>query len=84
MIGDKEHPIRCSKLSFIVKCSARTFMLGYTTDDDEGPESAQTGSVVHAGIAAFHKEKGSLAIRKGAALDAIKNAAPLFPARRLK
>lgn len=85
IFADRNNPVRCSKLAAIVKCSVRVFMLGiYNNEDDEGPESAQTGSLTHAGIAEFHRQKGSLVIRKGAALDAIKHAAPTFPVGRSK
>lgn len=48
-------------------------------EDDEGGVAAQTGSVTHAGIAAYHQEKGRLAIRKEAAWNAIAQAAAQFP-----
>ena len=85
MFADNDNPIRCSKLADIVKCSMRVFMLGFNAEDDEGPEAAQTGSLTHVGVAEFHRQvKQTLNIRKGAALEAIKNAAPTFPASRSK
>lgn len=80
MFADKSHPIRCSKLANIAKCSARIYMIHLIdNEDDEGGESAQTGSLTHAGVAAFHKTKGNLSMRKGAAWDAIAKAAKEFP-----
>lgn len=48
-------------------------------EDDEGGAPAQTGSLTHEGVAAFHKTKGTLEIRKTAAWQAIANAAGKFP-----
>lgn len=48
-------------------------------EDGEGGESAQTGSVVHAGVAAFHLQEGGLKVREKAAWDAIAKARTLFP-----
>lgn len=85
MFADKNNPIRCSKLAALVKCSMRVYMLFSTSDEDElGSAAAQVGSLTHAGVAAFHTTKGSLTLRKGAALDAIKHAAPNFPRSRHK
>lgn len=81
MFAGKQNPIRCSKLAHIAKCSARIYMLMLTGDeDDEGGPAAQTGSLTHAGVAAFHDNKSRLlSVRKGAAWEAIANAAPKFP-----
>lgn len=80
MFADKDNPIRCSKLASIAKCSARVYMLGLMyADDGEGGESAQTGSVTHAGVAAFHKTEGGLKVREKAAWDSIAKARTLFP-----
>lgn len=55
-------------------------MLSLMADtDDEGGTPAQTGSLTHAGVAAFHKEKGGLEIRKKAAWDAIAKFKSGFP-----
>lgn len=81
IFADKDNPIRCSKLGHIVKCTARVYMLGIITDDEEGQggEAAQTGSMVHEGVAAFHRCKGKLLERKAEAWEAMKLAASKFP-----
>lgn len=48
-------------------------------EDKEGGGSAQTGTLTHAGVAAFHKEKGGLDIRTKAAWDAIAKTKGMFP-----
>lgn len=73
------NPIRCSKLASIYKCSMRVVML-YDEEDTEGGPAAQTGSVVHAGVAEFHRlENDPHSTRKKAAWDAINVAMTKFP-----
>lgn len=48
-------------------------------DDDEGGPAAQTGSLTHAGVAEFHRNRSNIQERMRAAWDAISKAAPLFP-----
>lgn len=80
MIGDSQNPVRCSRLASIAKCSGRIWMLEYLdSDDSEGGEAAQTGSLVHAGVAAFHKEGGRLDARQKAAWQAIADNRAKFP-----
>jgi hypothetical protein len=80
MIADKENPIRCSRLSSIARCSGRIFLVSFLdNEDDVGGEAAQTGSLTHAGVAAFHKERGNLEIRQKAAWDAIAKTRQMFP-----
>ncbi len=80
MFADKDNPIRCSKLSAISRCTARIYMLELMTDiDDEGGTAAQTGSLTHAGVAAFHATKGTLKNRTDAAWQAIAKTASKFP-----
>lgn len=77
----RDKPIRCSKLASIAKCSIRIWMIGMIDcEDDEGSPAAQTGSLTHAGVAAFHKTQDkTLAERKKAAWDAIALNRTLFP-----
>lgn len=80
MFASKEYPIRCSKLASIPKCSMRVYMLGVLDcDDGEGGTSAQTGSLTHAGVSAFHLTEGSVKVREQAAWDAIAKSRTLFP-----
>ena len=77
-LGTKEHPLRCSRLHLIVKCSMQTF-LAVDEEDEAGP-SAHTGSVVHAGCAEFHRSKDEkLEIREKKGWDAIAKAMAQFP-----
>lgn len=82
VFGDKDNPLRCSKLAALAKCSARVYMLlqmASTDDDEEGGPAAQTGSLTHAGVAAFHQAQGELKARKDAAWKAIALTAGKFP-----
>lgn len=47
--------------------------------DDEGGPAAQSGSLTHEGVSAFHINQGTLEERKKAAWDAIASAASKFP-----
>lgn len=78
LLGSKDYPMRCSKLDALVKCAMRIRMLELD-EDDQGGEPAQTGSMIHAGIAAYHKETGDLHKKKKAAWDAIAAHAAIFP-----
>lgn len=61
MLADKDNPIRCSRLASIPRCSGRIWMLEYlASENSEGGEASQSGSLVHAGVAEFHKTKGGL------------------------
>lgn len=79
MFASKDKPLRCSKLAAIAKCSIRVYMLELLEYEDEGKESAQTGSLVHAGVQAFHLTKGGLKLREKAAWDAIAATRSKFP-----
>lgn len=83
MFADASHPIRCSKLGAVAKCTARIHMIELLTlggtEESEGGEAAQTGSLTHAGVAEFHRAKGNLDERQKAGWDAIAKASPLFP-----
>ncbi len=78
MIGDKDSPIRCSKLKAIGQCSMRLVMLELLDDDSEGGEAAQSGSLTHEGVAAFHKET-TFQLKEKAAWDAIASMREKFP-----
>lgn len=77
-IGTKEHPLRCSRLHMLVKCSMHEFLLDDT--ESEGGPAAQTGSVVHAGVAEFHRlHREKLSIRTEKGWEAIAKAMGEFP-----
>lgn len=83
MLGSSpDNPLRCSKLGEIAKCTMRLYLLSQLPDfvDEEGGEAAQTGSLTHEGVAAFHKTQNkSLEERKRAAWEAINAARKKFP-----
>lgn len=80
MLGDKSDPFRCSKLAALVKCSMRVYLLSIVeAADNAAREAAETGSLTHAGVAAFHTTHGDLKIREKAAWDAIAAARSKFP-----
>lgn len=67
-----DNPIRCSKLDQYVKCSLKMFLQEMTEQaESEGGPPAQTGSLTHAGVAAYHKFKGSQDQKVKAGWDAI-------------
>lgn len=81
MLGDKNNPIRCSKLQKLIQCTMRQWlieMLEINEDTESGP-AAQTGSLTHRGTEAFHREMKDLAARKKAAWDAIAAHRERFP-----
>ena len=78
--ADKENPIRCSRLASIARCSGRVWLLDFLdSEDGEGGEAAQTGSLTHAGVAAFHLAEGSLDNRRKEAWNAIAANRAKFP-----
>lgn len=81
MLGDKDHPIRCSKLQKLIQCTMREFLIEALEIevDGEGGPSAQTGSLTHKGVDAFHREMKDLAARKKAAWEAIAANRDKFP-----
>lgn len=76
LIGTATHFLRPSSLDKLVKCQVwYTMMLG---EDDAGGAAAQTGSLVHAAVAAFHQEPDEK-IRVQAAIEALGLNSPSFP-----
>ena len=74
--GTEACPLRPSALAWLIKCPVKV-MLDFDTEDNGGP-AAQTGSMVHAGIEAFHIEKDD-AKRVAAAACIAASAAAEFP-----
>lgn len=73
-----EHPIRASYLSWVARCNMKA-VLDLIDDCDSTGSAAQIGSVVHAGIAAFHQTTGTQVERSTAAFDAMRRALPEYP-----
>jgi hypothetical protein len=79
MLGDADHPIRPSKSARYGECSIREFLKMIDDDlNDEGGPAAQTGSLTHEGVAAFHKELNNN-LKEKAAWDAISRFRDKFP-----
>lgn len=75
--GGPKYPLRPSALAWLGRCPVQA-VLAMMSGDDEGGEAAQTGSLTHAAVAAFHLEP-DVAKRIGAAAAAMKATAPKFP-----
>ncbi len=76
LIGTPEHFLRPSSLEKLVNCQVQyTMGIG---EDDEGGAAAQTGSLVHAAIAAFHQTEDE-SKRTAAAIEALGLNSPKFP-----
>lgn len=74
----EEIPIRPSKTDRIKNCRVFGVLSMFDPDDDLGGDAAQTGTVVHKGVAAFHLEPDQNR-KVQAALDAIESCLPEFP-----
>ena len=74
----KDKPIRASYLSWVARCSMKP-VLDMVDDADTTGAAAQIGSVVHAGIAAFHLTPGEQAARVAAAFEAARGALQQYP-----
>lgn len=78
--GDATNPLRCSRLASIGKCPLRVFILEFLdSEDDEGGPAAQSGSLTHAGVAAFHQTPGKVDARVAAAWNAVAAMRGKFP-----
>lgn len=77
IFGTAEHPLRPSALAWLVRCPVQAVLAMYDEIDEGGP-AAQTGSLVHAAVAAFHLENDH-ALKIGAAVAAMQQQAAAFP-----
>lgn len=76
--GTEDFFLRPSALGLLVRCPLRRVLELVLADPDEGGPAAQTGSLVHAAVAEFHKEPDA-AKRVERALEALAASAPDFP-----
>lgn len=74
LFGTEAHPLRPSQLDQLNRCVLRGALLFMGEIRDESGPAADTGSLVHAGVAAFH-----LSDEVQAGLDAMSSALPKFP-----
>ena len=75
LFGTREYPLRPSSLGRLVKCPMSVLIPFFFFQDGEGRPGAQTGSLVHAGVEAFHRADGSAV----AAREALAEAVQTFP-----
>lgn len=79
---DGDRFLRPSSLDWLVRCSMRYALSSLDGIDDDSPGTAtHTGSLIHAGIEAFHAEVLRTDVEKGidAAMNAIRVRGPEFP-----
>ena len=87
LFGSEHAPLRCSMLDGLNRCPMKHVLLYLDEAEDRAGEAAETGSIAHAGIAAYHRagghvngvEAGLAAIR--ASLDRFPRARPEDAAR---
>lgn len=66
--GTDKYPIHCSSIWRIMRCPLQAVLLAQGVMEAESAEAADTGSITHAAIAAYHrKEDIAAALRKAAA-----------------
>lgn len=71
-------PLRPSSTGKLFACPMSVFMT-WIEQDGASNGAADTGSMVHAGAAAFHRTEGDLAFRKGAGEEALASSQSQFP-----
>ncbi len=76
--GTADHPLRCSSLDALIRCPMQRILLHLGEAEDVSGPAADTGSVAHHGIAAYHRateqEEGI-----GAGLAAMRDCLDRFP-----
>ena len=80
--GTAACPLRPSKLKQFLMCPMSTVLDKLMAGDDEGGPGAQTGSVVHKGVEAFHRALGAPLTRREEAEAAARSALSTFPLAR--
>jgi hypothetical protein len=58
LFGSAEAPLRCSSLDALNRCAMQKVLLYLGEAEDVSRQAAETGSVVHAGVAAYHRDGG--------------------------
>lgn len=77
LFGTAEHPLRPSALNWVVRCPVYAVLQFLEAEDSSGP-AAQTGSLVHEAVAAFHLEPDA-SKKIAAAVSTLQSAAKKFP-----
>lgn len=75
--GSIRRPLRPSSIPKLFKCPMSVFMS--TAEDNTSNGAADTGSMVHAGAAAYHKTEGDVQFRKEVGDNAVRTSLPEFP-----
>lgn len=77
--GTEKYPIRASNIRKIVTCNMESILelLGELTDS--AGSGAETGSITHAAIEAFHREQRSLEAKVVAGMTALRDATKRYP-----
>jgi RecB family exonuclease len=70
--GTRDLPIRPSSAGKLVKCPMSVILSYFEDSDGGGNQGAQTGSVVHRGVEAFHRAGGDAVAAKEALAEALK------------
>jgi hypothetical protein len=82
-IATEDYPLRASALPRLLECPASVFLTAHywlrDSEDDLGGEASQTGNLVHAAAAVFHREPGSAHQRTEAGKQALEAARSEFP-----
>lgn len=79
VFASAEKPLRPSRLGSFLKCPM-SVLLSHWFEEEEGGKAADTGNLVHAAAAEYHRTEGSPAARLGVGLDALAAAVGKFPA----
>jgi hypothetical protein len=77
--GTAKYPLRPSSLKKIVNCSMQSVLELLGESLDTAGAAAETGSVTHAAIEAFHREQRTLDDKIVAGVEALANACKRFP-----
>jgi hypothetical protein len=78
LFGTERYHLRCSSLPMLAKCPLRRVLEFVLAEPDAGGGPAQTGSLVHAAVAAYHNEPEDRN-KIEAAMAALSANAALFP-----
>lgn len=77
--GTKKYPLRCSKLRNLATCSVEPILELLGESVDSAGAGAETGSLTHEAIEAFHREQRELQHKIIAGLTALRDATKRYP-----
>lgn len=79
LLGTREFYLRPSSLGLLVRCPLMRVLEFMLATADEGGRPAQTGSLTHKAVEAFHRQKGPTEKKIEAAFGALASNAAAFP-----